>query len=191
MLFLVLLMINFSAVAQELRFDIPEPNISQLEKRTLWATYYHVWPATEASTGVPLLNKKNQEISARISERDWCKGAIEGTILINKTDVSVKTYNYVDHKGPKQVDCARVLQINPVTKPWITATGKSRYRLARGAYGDGVLNYRLIPYRTIAVDKTRIPYGSALYIPRARGVTITLPSGAPAVHDGFFFAADT
>jgi 3D (Asp-Asp-Asp) domain-containing protein len=172
-------------------FDIAEPDTSQLERKTLWATYYHIWHATETPSGLPLLDESNQPISGRISDRDWCMGAIEGTILINGTDGSVKTYNYVDHKGASQVDCASVLGISPIEKPWITAVGMSRYRVARGPYGDGVMNYYLIPYRTIAVDKATIPYNSVVYIPKARGVAITLPSGESAVHDGFFFAADT
>jgi 3D (Asp-Asp-Asp) domain-containing protein len=53
------------------------------------------------------------------------------------------------------------------------------------------MNYKLIPYRTIAVDEAAIPYGSVVYIPKARGVAISLPSGASVMHDGFFFAADT
>jgi 3D (Asp-Asp-Asp) domain-containing protein len=190
-LFFVLLTAHFLAVAQQLIFDIAEPNTSQLERKTLWATYYHIWHATETPSGMPLLDESNQQISGRISERDWCMGAIEGTIQITKTDGSIKTYNYADHKGVSQVDCANVLGISPLEKPWITGVGKSRYRVARGTYGDGVMNYKLIPYRTVAVDKATIPYGSVLYIPKARGVAITLPSGASAVHDGFFFAADT
>ena len=182
---------TYSVYAQELTFDIAEPDIVALEKKRLWATYYHIWHATEVASGVALLDKNNQKISGFISQRDWCMGAIEGTILVTKADGSVQTYNYADHKGAQQVDCSKVLNINPINKPWITSTGKSRYRVARGTYGDGVLNYKLIPYRTIAVDKKAVSYGSVVYIPQARGTTITLPSGASAIHDGFFYAADT
>jgi 3D (Asp-Asp-Asp) domain-containing protein len=180
----------FHVHAQELTFDIPAPTTAAMEKKTLWATYYHIWPATEAPAGVALLDENNKRISGAISQHDWCRGAIEGTVLVTKADGSVQTFNYIDHQGAQQVDCSKVLGIDPIKKPWITATGKSRYRVARGTYGDGVADYKLIPYRTIAVDEATIPYGSVVYIPQARGMTIKLPSGTFAIHDGYFFAAD-
>ncbi len=71
-----------------------------------------------------------------------------------------------------------------------------RYRVAYGAeYGLGAANaentsgaepYKLIPYRSVAVDPEQIPLGSVLYIPKARG--IQLPWGEE--HDGYFLAHD-
>ena len=66
--------------------------------------------------------------------------------------------------------------------------GRMRYLLVRGApFGVGAPGYRLVPYRTVAVDPRRIKLGTVLYIPALAG--ISLPSGA--VHDGFCFAHDT
>jgi 3D (Asp-Asp-Asp) domain-containing protein len=71
-----------------------------------------------------------------------------------------------------------------------------RYRMVFGAdYGLGAANaeyisrvepYRLIPYRSVAVDVEQIPMGSVLYIPEAEG--IVLPDGEK--HDGYFLAHD-
>jgi 3D (Asp-Asp-Asp) domain-containing protein len=71
-----------------------------------------------------------------------------------------------------------------------------RYRVVHGArYGLGAANaeltsrgepYKLIPYRSVAVDPEQVPLGSVLYIPRARGVA--LPGGEE--HDGYFLAHD-
>jgi 3D (Asp-Asp-Asp) domain-containing protein len=49
---------------------------------------------------------------------------------------------------------------------------------------------QLVPYRSLAVDRSRIPIGTVLYIPAARGVEVTLPSGQRVAHDGYFLAAD-
>lgn len=66
--------------------------------------------------------------------------------------------------------------------------GRSRYLIVRNApFGLGELGFRLVPYRTVAVDPRRIKLGSVLYIPSLAGVT--LPSGD--LHDGFCFAHDT
>ncbi len=48
----------------------------------------------------------------------------------------------------------------------------------------------MIPYRTIAVDKTKIPIGTLIFIPNAVGIEILLPDGSKSIHDGYFFAAD-
>jgi 3D (Asp-Asp-Asp) domain-containing protein len=71
-----------------------------------------------------------------------------------------------------------------------------RYRVVEGAqWGLGAANaerisklepYKLIPYRTAAVDPQKIPLGSVLFIPQAQG--IPLPNGSE--HDGYFLAHD-
>lgn len=47
-----------------------------------------------------------------------------------------------------------------------------------------------MPYRTIAVDKTKFPIGTVLFIPSVVGKEIILPNGTKTLHDGYFFAAD-
>ena len=49
-----------------------------------------------------------------------------------------------------------------------------------------VESYKLVPYRTIAVDPKVISIGSVVYIPAIRG--IRLPTGE--IHDGYFLAHD-
>jgi len=46
--------------------------------------------------------------------------------------------------------------------------------------------FRLVPYRTVAVDRTQFPLGTVLYIPQLEGRST--PAG---MHDGYVFAADT
>jgi 3D (Asp-Asp-Asp) domain-containing protein len=65
--------------------------------------------------------------------------------------------------------------------------GRPRYLVVRNApFGVGVPGYKLIPYRTVAVDPHRIKLGTVVYLPSLAG--ITLPSGE--THDGFCFAHD-
>jgi 3D (Asp-Asp-Asp) domain-containing protein len=66
--------------------------------------------------------------------------------------------------------------------------GEWRYLVVRHAtYGIGEDGYKLIPYRTVAVDPKVIKLGTVLYLPALKG--IRLPSGE--IHDGFVFAHDT
>jgi 3D (Asp-Asp-Asp) domain-containing protein len=71
---------------------------------------------------------------------------------------------------------------------------RSRFTQARGPFDDGVRNLFLVTFRSIAIDKHEInglKFETAVFIPAARGVEVTLPSGKKAIHDGYFFAADT
>lgn len=52
---------------------------------------------------------------------------------------------------------------------------------------NGVTRLQPLPYRTLAVDPTKILPGSIVFVPQAYGVA--LPSGE--IHDGFFFAHET
>ncbi|MDF1664911.1 MAG: 3D domain-containing protein [Planctomycetota bacterium] len=64
--------------------------------------------------------------------------------------------------------------------------GIIRFKEVAAPFGLGCRNNPLVPFRSIAVDKTVIPYGTVLYIPQAVGAK--LPDGT--VHDGYFLAAD-
>ncbi len=87
----------------------------------------------------------------------------------------------VDVEGSARLRDGRVVNLDePVG-------GRPRYLVVRNApFGVGVPGYKLIPYRTVAVDPRRIKPGTVLYVPALTG--ITLPSGE--VHDGFCFAHD-
>src|SRR5713226_8668501 len=65
-----------------------------------------------------------------------------------------------------------------------TIHGQVRYRAVENApFGVGA-GYRLMPYRTVAVNPRRVPLGTVLFVPRLVG--LPLPNGE--VHDGFCFA---
>ena len=56
-------------------------------------------------------------------------------------------------------------------------------------WGVGVESRPLRPFRSLAVDKSEIPYGAHVYIPEFDGVQ--MPSSYGFVHDGCFEADDT
>jgi 3D (Asp-Asp-Asp) domain-containing protein len=177
-----------SSVTGNMTFDFPEPsNLTQ--KKILWATHYYVYgDVRSVAGGHPLLNMAGNRLGALLSGRDWCLGAIEGTIRVIEENGQAKVYNFAGTGTSVQVDCAPFVS-NPSIN--LNAIGKSRYSISKGSFGDGVEGMILVPYRSIAVDRTFIPYGTVIYIPAARGRNIILPSGQTVKHDGYFYAADT
>jgi 3D (Asp-Asp-Asp) domain-containing protein len=165
-------------------FNIPEPEKSSLGKlHWLWATYYYTPTYTSKSAGYPLLDLEGYELGPKLTHKEWCMSALEGSTAIHFNG-KLTVYNYAGFGEELQVDCRKYYKY--------TKSGKLRFRLANGPYGDGAneTSYILFPYRTIAVDKTLIPYGTLIYIPAARGIQVSLKSGKKFTHDGYFFAAD-
>lgn len=165
-------------------FNIPEPVSSSLGKsHWLWATYYYVPQYIDKQSGYPLLDLEGYELGPKLSHKEWCMAALEGSVSI-KTTKGVEVYNFAGFGEELQVDCRKYYKY--------TKSGKIRFRIANGPYGDGAgeTSYILFPYRTIAVDSSVIPFGTLVYIPAARGIEVTLKTGKKFTHDGYFFAAD-
>jgi len=168
------------------RFGLPAPQAPGTPLR-LWATWYHV-PVVKASVrGFPLIGTNGQPISPPISGREWCLGALQGVIMIQARDGTKRTYSYDAEGGTAALACTDYVK-HPA--PWARTAGRSRFSVSTGPFGDGAAGFQIVPYRTVAVGRHEFPLGTVLYIPAARGVPITLPSGRKAVHDGYFFASD-
>lgn len=166
------------------RFEFAEPAKSDLgPSLKLWATYYYLPEIAEDSGNVPLRDLKGQELGPRLTLRHWCDTAMEGSVKINYKNGDVKTYNYHNVSTDYFVDCKSIY-------PRHSGIGKTKFREANGVYGDGLEDYILSPYRTLATDGSYIKPGTALFIPKARGAKIQLANGRTILHDGYFFAAD-
>ncbi len=152
-------------------------------KLTLWATYYNLPLVNHNPLGLPLRSLSSEKLGPVLERKDWCAAAMEGSVKVISGPGAGKTYNYAGRSSAYRVNCSAYYSHSP--------SGEVKFRVARGPHGDGVMNYKLVPYRTIAVDPSKIPYGSVVYIPSAKGVRIQPPSGASFSHDGYFFAGDT
>jgi 3D (Asp-Asp-Asp) domain-containing protein len=190
-LLLVLAQLPASEAQQQDRFSLPSPKLENARKLSLWATHYYLYPAMPATPdGVRFRDRNGTPLSDPVSPLNWCRGAIEGSIRTTK-DGQLRTINFAGTKTDSQVDCAQVLSISPNQKPWIISTGKSYFAPSIGNWGDGVNGFRLAPFRSAAVDKSLIPYGSVIFIPSLRGQRLQLQTGQSVIHDGYLFAADT
>ena len=181
--------IEVQVLIQAQAFNFPEPtNTTMGQELTLWATYYYVQLAQENIDGISLLDLSGNAISPKISERDWCAAAVEGTIGIKNSSGEYNVYNYEDVGSTVQANCR---QYYPgLSESIIRGTNKARFKISKGPYGEGTSGLILVPYRSIAVDRRKISIGSLIYIPEARGKDVLLPSGKTVTHDGYFYAAD-
>lgn len=164
------------------QFDFPVPKSSDInKKKNLWATYYYLPLLKDGSGTFPLRDMNGVELGPRLTLREWCDSAMEGSVRVTFKDGVSKTYNYAGVKDYENVDCSSIFRIN---------VSKTKFREANGPYGDGIKNFILVPYRTLATDREQIAPGTVLYIPEARGAIINLSSGRVIKHDGYFFAGD-
>ena len=171
-----------------LTFDFGEPSDEDVEAiGSLWGTVYFVKHVKPAANGVPLVDLTGNALGPKLSRKDWCLAGIEGTLALKAADGSTVVYNYAGKKGASQTDCSGFSSLSPDK---VAALERTRWRRAKGPYGDGAGSRVLVPYRTIAVDREVIKLGTAIYVPDARGIKIKLPGGNSAVHDGYFLAGD-
>jgi 3D (Asp-Asp-Asp) domain-containing protein len=170
-----------AALARALEFDLPPADLGRARRVDLWATFYELPTVHHTPGGTPLLGADGQHLGPELSLADFCDAALQGSVRVLFSDRAV-VYNY-GGVGAEVADCRSLL-------PRFPATGRTRFRVARGPYGDGQGDRILVPYRTLAVDPAVIALDRVVYVPAARGAVVTLPDGSRHEHDGYFFAAD-
>jgi 3D (Asp-Asp-Asp) domain-containing protein len=84
-------------------------------------------------------------------------------------------------QGTAQLNDGRVLMIDGRRK------GAPRWKVSPHGYAVGFSGCKLVPFRSVAVDRRVVPLGSELTIDETRGMK--LPDGT--VHDGTWYALDT
>lgn len=162
-------------------FAFREPSANDVGvKLTLWGTYYYLPQLNDGSGSYALRDMKSLELGPKVTLREWCDSAMEGSVRVMFKNGDAKTFNYAGITKDSTVDCSSIFRID---------VSKTKFREANGPYGDGIDDFILAPYRTIATDNTKIIPGTVLYIPEARGARITV-SGRVIYHDGYFFAGD-
>lgn len=167
--------------------DSIETKLKTATRINLWSTYYYIPSLNHTEDGIALLDEHEKKLDLKLDSCDWCTAALEGTVIIQKQN---KTYtlNYAGRSNYLLVDCRVCHAFKTYSNN--NQTGKVLWAISSG-FGKGVKNYDLIPFKTIAVDPSVIPYGSKVYIPLAKGVEYSDHHGDVVKHDGFFFAHDT
>lgn len=171
----------------DFRFPAPK-NTSTLKPLTLWSTQYYIHQFLSGGT-IPIVYADGTSSNLTADTCNFCSASLEGTAYVTDSLGNVTVINFAKTADSSFVDC-RACSIYAGSKLNVESWGKTLWTKAAG-YGNGVKNYSLVPYRTIAVDKEFIPYGTVIYIPKAKGKQIYLPNGKTVTHDGYFFAGDT
>lgn len=195
------------ALAQD-SFDLPAPgDTSQLQHLTLYATQYYVSSSDNSllspPQAFPILGTRRTNLGATIVSKDWCSAALEGTNLVRMPAGATILFNYLGldpSLGFQQADCRPLYpHLDPSVSAAMTRTlyfkspADAPYGLGDQAY------YRLVPFRSIAIDRSKYPAKSAtgtanyyaFYIPSLKGIKVPLDQNTSLVHDGYVFAADT
>lgn len=164
-------------------FNYKRPKLlSELEKKTLWATQYYVHQFKSCGN-ISLLDESARGTGLYADSCNFCKSVMEGTAFVTDSFGKLFCINFA--KGATDTSwmncgvCSGKSMINSRVF-WTVASG----------YGLGVRNYHLQPYRTIAVDPAIILVGTVLFIPSLRGRSMVLPNGDRVTHDGYLFAGD-
>lgn len=185
--------------------QFPEPQQGQIVSTLpLFGTYYRTPTLGYVSDGIPVLDISGAPLGPRLSVNDFCKAADAGAFRAPRSaQRSLASYTIAGAPliADSQADCSPVFKTNldlfeqgKTTENWpsiVAALGRTRFRSTMALYGNGKGSHRLVPWRTVATHNAQIAQGTILYIPQMRGANVTLPSGQTAIHDGYFFAADS
>jgi 3D (Asp-Asp-Asp) domain-containing protein len=181
-------------------FQFAAPNdLAPLKKVSLWATQYYVSSANHSTLSqpqaYPLLGKRRVALGASLLPRPWCDAALEGTVAVHfQGQTDVYTYNYAGLDVPTftQANCAQYFPNLGGASQMTRTLYKKVPKDAPFGFGDADY-YRLVPFRSVAVDRARYPKGTStvFFIPSLRGARIKSSSGPDQMHDGYFMAVDT
>lgn len=165
------------------KLNFPKASITDLgDPIFLWATTYYLPQYVDGTGEIALRDSNGFELGPKLTLKEWCLSAIEGSVRIIFNSSETVTYNVDGNSELFPNDCSEFSTTLNI--------GKAKFKIANGTFGDGIGKFKLVPYRTIATDPSFIPTGTVLYIPEAQGTKILLENGQTIIHDGYFFAGD-
>lgn len=153
----------------------PENELKLGKKLTLWSTFYYIPSYKSDPNGIPLRDETGK-ILTRLPLKQNCNAQLQGSVRVDGT-----VYGFWTQSSAYRVDCSSISSVIP---------GTVKFRKETTNYGTGVHLWPLVPFKSIAVDKNFIPYGTTLYIPDLKGIEYEL-EGKKYIHDGIVIAQDT
>ncbi|MFC5269900.1 3D domain-containing protein [Adhaeribacter terreus] len=168
-------------------FDLAPPaNPSALRKLNLWATYYFVHQF-KSGGNIPIVYRNGKPSGLYADACDFCEASLQGSAYVTDAEGNVSVVKFAKTGKRTFVNCRTCTKFSDSNAA--ASWGKALWIKSTG-FSGGLNRYKLIPFRSVAVDRKVIPYGTVLYIPQFQGQPIALPNGQTLTHDGYFFAAD-
>ena len=157
-----------------------------LKKLTLWGTHYFVHQFKSGGS-IPIVYRNGKPSGLFADACDFCEASLQGSAYVTDADGSISVVKFAKTGRRTFVNCRSCEKFSDsnAAGSW----GKALWIKSSGFSGS-LRRYKLIPFRSVAVDRKVIPYGTVLYIPKVKGQIIALPNGSQIIHDGYFFAAD-
>lgn len=169
-------------------FSFAEPkDLNTLKFHNLWATQYFIHQFKSGGK-ISIRDEAGKTLGLFADTCDFCAAALEGTAYVTDSIGQVHVINFAGRGQDTAVNCRRCPRYSK-SKLNVESWGTIRWKKSNG-FGEGVKNYPLIPFRTVAVDSSVIPYGTILFVPEAKNAEITVHNGKKVKHDGYFIAAD-
>jgi 3D (Asp-Asp-Asp) domain-containing protein len=170
----------------------------------LYGTYYCTPTFGYQGEGIPVRDSQGEVLGPVLSREAFCHAANEGAFRAppsHQAKPVAFTFKESRPDTPSQTSCKDVFakkleqhSEGKTTDPWpdlVERFERTRFTRTSAPYGNATANWWLVPWRTLATDTSVIPSGSVVYIPKADGRQVALPSGQVVTHDGYFLAADT
>src|SRR6478735_5338261 len=190
LLLIAFLSVNLKASSQTSHADFnfePPGKLAGLKKLALWSTHYFVH-IFNSGGNIPIVYRNGKPSGLFANTCDFCEASLQGSAYITDADGNVSLVKYAKTGSKSFADCRTCEKFSDSNKA-VGNWGKTLWIKSNG-FSGGLRRYKIIPFRTISVDKRVIPFGTVIYIPKAKGQTVVLPNGIKVIHDGYFFAAD-
>lgn len=116
------------------------------------------------------------EPKTAVTRKEYCNLQLQGTGFVDGV-----LYGYATKTEAHVTYCADISS---------KISGQVKFQIEKNKYGTGVQSRPLTPMKSIAVDRSVIPYGSKVFIPALKDLKYVF-EGKEHIHDGYVSADDT
>ena len=163
-LLLVFLLVTSKTWSQTAQADFnypPPENLAGLKKLMLWSTHYFVHQFKSGGS-VPIVYRNGKPSGLFADACDFCEASLQGSAYITDSDGNIKVVKFAKTGRRTFVNCRSCEKFSDSNAAgswgntlWIKSSG----------FTGALRMYKLIPFRSVAVNRKGIPYGTVLYIP--------------------------
>lgn len=156
--------------------EIPTPEIDKGKELTLWSTFYYAPSYKSVKIGHAVRDINGKSLGVNLPRKDLCNLMLQGSGYVDG-----QIYGWGGVSSYKSTNCTKYY-------PLTVASGRLKFK--KDIAIRGVKNFKIEPFKSIAVDPKVIPYESVLFIPDLKGIKYRY-NGKEYIHDGYVKALDT